>query len=241
MQVLQNASYLAQELLIHKIPHHVKGETAYEQDRAVKAVYKKILRLAKTPKKIEKIPTKTNPQSGSIKQITIKIPKNKVKVKEITIDQILSFNRVKKIKPSIPTRISKMSESKFKKGILSILNERNIFKDWGGEKNDIYTNRLVLKNSRVHAAIALKGTGQRIKKLTPKHMGKNGDQIQRLMTSAAQVFLVQYWREIDQSVLELLHELAIAKSYVQNREIYIGIIDGQDSERLVLAYPKAFK
>ena len=244
IQVLQNAKLLVHEQLIHQKPDKINGDTAYEQDSAVKAVYKKILGLAKSPKNIDKIPTKTNPKKSPLKSITIKVPYNKVKkvkVKEITIDEILSFKKIKKIKRSGSVKISKMPESKFKKSILKILNEKTIFTDWGGEKNDIYTTRLKLKKDRVNAAFALKGPGQKVKRLTPKHMGKNGDQIQRLMTSAAQVFLVQYWGEIDQSVFELLYELAIAKSYAQGRTIFIGIIDGQDSERLVLAYPKAFQ
>lgn len=96
-------------------------------------------------------------------------------------------------------------------------------------------------NSRYYAAFALKGPGKKNKKLTSRDMGKNGDQIQRLQTSSTQVILVQYWQEIDQSVVDLMEQLAVAKSYAVGRPIYFGIIDGEDSARLIQAYPNAFK
>ena len=89
-------------------------------------------------------------------------------------------------------------------------------------------------NSAIWATPGVKG------KLTPGKMGKNGDQIQRLVTCPADVFIVQYWHVIDDSVLEQLEKLCQAKSFLEDREIWYGIIDGQDSNRLMEAYPKAF-
>ena len=114
-------------------------------------------------------------------------------------------------------------------------------KDWGGEKNDLFTTKLKIGVARFHAAFALKGPGKNVKKLTSKHMGKNGDQIQRLLRSSAQVILVQYWRDIDQSVVDLMNDLAIGKSFSEGRVIHFGIINGEDSSRLIQAYPQAFK
>jgi hypothetical protein len=71
-------------------------------------------------------------------------------------------------------------------------------------------------------------------------MGKNGDQIQRLFQSTAEVFFVQYWQEIDESVLDQMKQLAIAKSLMDGRRVWFGIIDGQDSNRLYRAYQKRF-
>ena len=77
--------------------------------------------------------------------------------------------------------------------------------------------------------------------LAPKKMGKNGDQIQRLFKSPAAVFLVQYWGQVDQSVTEQMEEFAKAKSAVEGTEIYFAVIDGDDSNRLLKAYPRAFE
>ena len=72
-------------------------------------------------------------------------------------------------------------------------------------------------------------------------MGKNGDQPQRLFQEEADVFFIQHWREIKSSVVELMRSLAIAKSVTTGRRVWYGIIDGQDSERLRLAYTASFE
>jgi len=79
------------------------------------------------------------------------------------------------------------------------------------------------------------------KKLTPNFMGKNGDQIQRLFQSPGEVFLLQYWSQIDDSVLEQMQMAAKVKSYSDGKKIYYGVIDGQDSTRIIQAYPKEFR
>jgi hypothetical protein len=72
-------------------------------------------------------------------------------------------------------------------------------------------------------------------------MGKNGDQMQRLIEAPAEVFLVQYCREVDASVLTQMKYLAMAKSLMTGEPVYYGVIDGVDSKRLASAYPRAFK
>jgi hypothetical protein len=118
--------------------------------------------------------------------------------------------------------------------------EPGVKKDWGGEKNDLHTTRLRLKNSRLGAAFAFKGPGKKAKKLVPGMMGKNGDQIQRLFQTDAEVFFVQYWREIDESVLEQMRSFAVVKSIADGNRVYYGVIDGTDSYRLYRAYPNDF-
>lgn len=237
-QILDNAKKLVTANLIHQTIHN--NDTAYSKDDAYKGTWQKILKLAGDSKKINNIPTKINPKSKT-GTYTIKIPVNSVKTKQITIDDIESFAAIKNSR-SFDNVSSKIPENKFKQGILKILKEtKKPPKDWGGEKNDIYTTKLKIKSKRYHAAFALKGPGQRVKKLTPRHMGKNGDQIQRLTASSAQIFIVQYWGEIDQSVVDLMQQLAVAKSFAEGREIYYGIIDGDDSARLIKAYSNMFK
>jgi hypothetical protein len=71
-------------------------------------------------------------------------------------------------------------------------------------------------------------------------MGKNGDQIQRLFNSPAEVFFVQYEGEIGERVIELMEQLATAKA-IMGGKIFFGVIDRSDTYRLRLAYPRAFK
>ena len=72
-------------------------------------------------------------------------------------------------------------------------------------------------------------------------MGKNGDQIQRLIRSPAEIFIIQYWSQVGEAVYEQLELLARGKSALENRKVWYGVIDGQDSARLIKAYSSAFK
>jgi predicted mannosyl-3-phosphoglycerate phosphatase (HAD superfamily) len=76
--------------------------------------------------------------------------------------------------------------------------------------------------------------------MIPGKMGKRGDQVQRLFRSSAEVFLVQYWSQIDESTVELMTNLARSKSAADMKKIYYGVIDGQDTMRLIRAYPECF-
>jgi hypothetical protein len=77
--------------------------------------------------------------------------------------------------------------------------------------------------------------------LTPGKLGKNGDQIQRLFESPADVFFVQYHGQIDESVVHQMKKMAIANSVMEDKQIWYGVIDGDDTNRLLAAYPKQFK
>ncbi len=127
----------------------------------------------------------------------------------------------------------------FKNGVAAILGEQGPFKDWGGESRDLSSTRVRLGGKRRIAAFAFKGPGQ-TGKLTPGKMGKNGDQIQRLVRCPAEIFIVQYWAQIDDSVIEQLKALVTLKSYLEDEQLWWGVIDGNDSARLIAAYPKKF-
>ena len=170
---------------------------------------------------------------------TVQVPTNLAKTKQITIDDVDSFKRVRS-KRTDGNLSPSVSEKKFKHGVRRILSEEGKFTDWGGEKNDLYSTRLRIDGKRLSAVFAFKGPGKK-GKLVPGKMGKNGDQIQRLFQSTSDVFFVQYWFEIDESVLDQMQALAVAKSVTSGKQIYFGIIDGADSDRLFRAYPQCFR
>jgi len=62
-------------------------------------------------------------------------------VAQITVDDIDSFSKVKRVNRSVSAPIP-MAESRFKNGIIRILRQPGKFKDWGGEKNDLCSTRL---------------------------------------------------------------------------------------------------
>jgi hypothetical protein len=71
-------------------------------------------------------------------------------------------------------------------------------------------------------------------------MGNNGDQIQRLVRCPAEIFIIQYWAQIDDSVIEQLKASVTLKSYLEDEQLWWGVMDGNDSARLIAAYPKKF-
>jgi len=171
--------------------------------------------------------------------VTIKVPRTRVQARYITVDDIDSFARVQDVQVE-PGDYTIIPEARFKSGVARILGEGGRFQDWGGERNDLYTNRVCIAGRRHAAAFAFKGPGTK-GILTPRRMGKNGDQIQRLFRAPATVFIVQYWGQVADSIAEQMEEFAKAKSAVEGATVYFAVIDGDDSNRLLKAYPKAFR
>lgn len=196
----------------------------------------KILSLARNKEKLKKFPTRTNPQ-GQSTVFVARYPKRIVNFKHITIDDIDSFSKVKKVKGA--TIGDRLYESTMKKAFKDILKEGGEFTDWGGETDDLYSTRLTLNGARHPVAFGLKGRATN-GNLTPKKLGKNGDQIQRLFKSPADVFLVVYQGQIEESVVYQMQQFAIAKSVTEGNRICFGVIDAQDIARLISAYPKEF-
>lgn len=239
-RVLEEAKKLSDKHII--TPTKVDGRKAYEKIDALHSCKRQILALAASPAKLKAFPTKRNPTSSTsaVNNLTIDLTRlrKRQRARLITIDDIDSFSRATSI-----TKLqgyTKMPETQFKRGIANILGEKGDFKAWGGENRDLSSTRLRIGGKRRVAAFAFKGPGK-TGKLTPGKMGKNGDQIQRLGTCPAEVFLVQYWAEIDDAVLQQLEKYAQLKSVMEDRVIFYGIIDGVDSSKLIQAYPKAFK
>jgi hypothetical protein len=235
LRVLQEARHLARKGVVRQIKEP-GAKTSYEMIEVFHAHKQQILSLAGDPKKLADLPTKRKLRTASVKDVTI--PATTAKVRQITIDDVQSFAKVRSVKTASWLPAS-LSEDQFKRGVQAVVGEPGKFKDWGGEKSDLYTTRLRINGKRLAAAFAFKGPGLK-GKLVPGKMGKNGDQAQRLLQEEAQVFFVQHWREIDPSVADLLQRLATAKSVTNGSQILFGIIDGNDSERLRLGYPDRF-
>jgi hypothetical protein len=154
----------------------------------------------------------------------------------LTIDDIDSFAEVRHVvRESVKQQLPlEASEAQIKHLFHSIVEDPFPKKDWGGEQNDIFTSRLVLDGQRRYAAFFLKGPATK-GKLTIAKCGKNGDQLQRLFQSPAEIFIIQYNGEVDERVIEE------AKQKVENlrsrgREAVFTVVDGYDTARLMLAY-----
>jgi hypothetical protein len=236
-RVLEEARKLVNKHVVDQTTKN--GETAYVKDGFLAAHRGQVLRLATNRKARQAVPTKRT-RSRAKGDIIFKqtVPARWVRTRRVTIDDIDSFRRIQSVTAAGATQ--QISEQRFKKGLQAVVGDKGKFMDWGGEKSDLWTTRLRIGGRRWTAALALKGPGLK-QKLTPARMGKNGDQIQRLFTSSADVFLVQHWREIEESVVVQLQTFAQVKSLATGNQILFGIIDGEDSARLITAYPKEFK
>jgi hypothetical protein len=212
--VLNAAKQLVDNQIIHQTRRN--GELAYEKDAFFARHKKRILKLAADPRERKRVPTKRNPTGGA-KTVTIRVPTRHAKAHYVTVDEVDSLSRVRQVREA--PEPAPLSERKFKQGMQALLREKGQFEDWGGEGNDLWTTRIRFGNKRRRVVFAFKGRGTR-GKLVPGKMGKNGDQIQRLFRSAADVFFVQYWGQVDESVVEQMQLLATAKSYAE------GVISG---------------
>lgn len=236
VRVLQEGRSLADNHIVRQTK--VNGETAYEKDPFYARNKRRILSLARNPRKLKKLPTKYNVNLAYTKAEKIIVPRPLVQARQVTIDDLDSFKRVRKLSKStfkaLPIR-----ESIFKKGVLQIIGEKGVFKDWGGERNDLLSTRMRFNGRRIATAFAFKGQGQN-GVLTPRLMGKNGDQIQRLFQSPAELFILQYWDQVGDAVVDQMKAFASLKSVLDGRKTYFCIVDGQDTQRLVVSYPHSF-
>jgi len=235
VRVMQEGGKLAAEDIVKQTK--VKGKTAYQKITFYGHNKGKIIDLSNNKTKLSRFPTRSNPQSA-VGTIKVNFPKKMINIQQIHVDNIESFSKVKKIKSS-SSKVT-IYEKDFKKGLKNILGETGSFKDWGGETNDFFSTRIKINGKRLTVVFALKGRGTK-GKLTIRKTGKNSDQIPRLFKSPADVFIFQYGEQIDESVLDLMKSLAIAKSVAEGRKIFYGIIDGRDTSRILQAYSSSFK
>lgn len=237
-RVLEIGKQLADRHLVHQTTKD--GQTAYEKDMQLAPYKDKILRLAKDPVARSKVPTKksSKDQAGAGPTISVSLPERLVDIQRVTLDDLDNFSAVRDVAETRNTL--EIPEGTFKQGVIRIIGEPGEFRDWGGEHNDLYTTRVRFRGERLAAAFAFKGPGTK-GRLTPKKMGANGDQIQRLFQADADVFIIHYWREIDESVIEQMKHFAISKSVTEGRRVCYGIIDGADASRIYESYPHDFE
>jgi hypothetical protein len=233
--VLNEGKKLAANGLVHESKSN--GKVVYEKDDRVHHHKKAIIRFADSAKARASIVTKRRP-AGSLRLINIRVAPQRARARQISIDDIDSFSRAhNKTTNSYISRT--VSESQFRDGVKAILGELGHFADWGGEQHDLFSTKVRVKGKRLTAAFAFKGPATK-GILTPGKCGRNGDQIQRLLESPASVFLFQYHGQISPSVLTQMRTHAMLHSVHSRQEVLYGVIDGEDSQRLLLGYSKAF-
>lgn len=129
-------------------------------------------------------------------------------------------------------RLADIPEQKVKELICRLLGEHDIPKDWGGEESDLFSDRLLVAGERQTGAFLLKGPAK-FHPMTPRDLGKNGDQIYRLFNIPAQVYVIQHCHNIGAAVRKTVEAYALHRSF--SAPCHYVIMDGISTAQLLRA------
>lgn len=155
---------------------------------------------------------------------------------EAFVDEIDSFAKASTVSGSeigayLPLELL---EDEIKGHLEEIIGEPFSSKHWPGETNDLFTSRLVLDGRRIRAAFLLKGRGTR-GKLRIKDCGVNGDQIVRLVSAPAELYIIQHVDAISENVVkDLRHKVELKR--LRGSKALSCFMDGCDTARVLMAY-----
>lgn len=124
--------------------------------------------------------------------------------------QVDQFDRVdwrRRVTPEAMTAMHAMAEADVKSALARIVGTDFVDRDWGGERSDLVTNNLLVRGKQTSAAWLLKGRSVQGPMRIP-HLGKNGDQVERLASEPAELLVVQHNHQITSAVTNLLTAFA---------------------------------
>ena len=158
------------------------------------------------------------------------------------VEDIDSFAKVRDVNPSMVAPflnkgLLDRSEDQVQLALEQILDVPFHRKDWGGEINDLYTANVIVNGARRATAFLLKGPGIGRKELAIADCGKRGDQLVRLFSTPAALYVIQYVGPVsDLLIKDVEGKVAVAKA--SGKEVHFLIMDGQDTARVLHAYAK---
>lgn len=149
------------------------------------------------------------------------------------LEQFASMDRTWMPSKAEFARLADIPEHKVKELICRLLDEHDIPKDWGGEESDLFSGRLLIGGERKTSAFLLKGPAK-FHPMTPRDLGKNGDQIYRLFNIPAQVYVIQHCHNIGAAVRKTVEAYALHRSFTAPCR-YV-IMDGLSTAQLLRAH-----
>lgn len=159
---------------------------------------------------------------------------------EISVEQVDSFAKVAEVTADAVRHLIplKLPEAEIKRMLREIIGEPFEQKDWGGERSDLFTTRVMFQGQRTPAAFLLKGPSVR----GPLHisgLGKRGDQGQRLFQEPATLYFIQHVDKIGTDVRNHVRGLAVLTAQdATTAQLYYCFLDGVDTARVLVAYGK---
>jgi hypothetical protein len=129
-----------------------------------------------------------------------------------------------------------LEEAEIKRHLCDIIGNPFAQKDWGGEVCDIFCN-VRFRRKSVPAAFVLKGKSYARRPLRISDLGKNGDQLVRMFSLPAELFVVQSNGPIDGAVYSQIRA-QVAEKLMTNQPVYYLVMDGVQTARLLRAFGK---
>ena len=158
---------------------------------------------------------------------------------EIHAGSIDNFSKIRRRRPP-PTKdleaLRDISELQIKTAFAEIIDEPAVPLDWGGERSDLVTTRVVYQEQRISTAFLFKGPagGTKFRRMEVRDLGVRGDQIERLATEPVDLLVVQHCHEISAAVRSTLRAFA---NQINHRRRYC-LISGYETLNILRAYGK---
>jgi hypothetical protein len=158
------------------------------------------------------------------------------------IEGVDSFSAARDVNPEMVSPFLKggfldIAEDEVQIGIEQIITEPFHKKDWGGESSDLYSSQVQINGTRIATAFMLKGNGLRKNTMEIRDCGKNGDQILRLFTSPALLYVVQFVGNVSEAIIADV-EGKVNEQRARGKKAHYLIMNGLDTARLLFAYGK---
>jgi hypothetical protein len=144
------------------------------------------------------------------------------------IDQFKGVDFQQRLERTDLNVLKGIPEKEVKTAFAGIFREPEVPKDWGGEQLDLWTAKVSVQRRPLRAAIAFKGPAE-FHPMTIATLGKNGDQIDRLAQTAADLMIVQHCHHITPPVINMLKNYA---NNPRNPKRYMTI-DGYDTIKIL--------
>jgi len=153
-------------------------------------------------------------------------------------EEIDSFQDIARVAESEVAELCPLDlpEAEIKGHFCDIIGNPFAQKDWGGETCDIFCN-VRFRRRAVPAAFILKGKSYANRPLRISDLGKNGDQLVRMFSLPAEVYVVQSNGPIDGAVHSQLRA-QVAEKLMTNQPVYYLVMDGVQTARLLRAFHK---
>lgn len=153
---------------------------------------------------------------------------------ELGLDKFDAFSGINSSEMIKDTKILKdIPEQNIKQYFADIIGEPSIPKDWGGEKSDLLSDRVLVNGQRQSVAFCFKGPSV-FKKLEISDLGKNGDQIMRLFEEPANILVQQHCCSISSAVRNHMRSMANRPGNFRR----YAVIDGYDTVRILKMHGK---